>query len=106
MSNWFSPKDLPMSNDDPVEPNHHLQHQYPANVRFCALCGGPMELRPVLPDVRRLKVCARCGFVDFPSPKLVAGCLVVDHRRVLLLRRGIVPRLGFWTFPGGYVDLG
>jgi ADP-ribose pyrophosphatase YjhB (NUDIX family) len=31
---------------------------------------------------------------------------VVDHGRVLLLRRGIVPRLGFWTFPGGYVDLG
>jgi hypothetical protein len=28
-----------MSNDDPVEPNHHIQHQYSHNIRFCALCG-------------------------------------------------------------------
>jgi ADP-ribose pyrophosphatase YjhB (NUDIX family) len=95
-----------MSNDEPVEPNHHLQHKYPANVRYCGLCGGTLDLRPVLPDRRRFKVCTICGFVDFPSPKLVAGCLVIDRGRVLLLRRGIVPRLGYWTFPGGYVDLG
>ncbi|HEY2663734.1 MAG TPA: NUDIX domain-containing protein [Candidatus Binataceae bacterium] len=37
----------------------------------------------------------------------MAGCLVVDDAgRVLLLRRAIEPRLGYWTFPGGYVDLG
>ena len=41
-----------------------------------------------------------------PAPKLVAGCLVIDAGRVLLLRRGNEPRLGTWTFPGGYVDLG
>src|SRR5690242_13308974 len=37
---------------------------------------------------------------------LVAGCLVIDTGRVLLLRRGIEPQIGKWTFPGGYVDLG
>jgi ADP-ribose pyrophosphatase YjhB (NUDIX family) len=92
--------------DRPVESRHEIQHQYPANVRFCSLCGGAMELRTVLPDRKRLKVCSRCGFIDFQSPKLVAGCLVIDAGRVLLLRRAIPPRLGYWTFPGGYVDLG
>ncbi len=92
--------------DRPVEPRHDIQHQYPANVRFCALCGGAMELRTVLPDRKRHKVCSRCGFIDFQGPKLVAGCLVVDAGRVLLLRRAIPPRLGYWTFPGGYVDFG
>src|SRR5437588_2065800 len=92
--------------DSPVEANHHIQHQFPHNVRFCALCGGEMRLRMVLPDRKRFKACGRCGFVDFPGPKLVAGCLVIDAGRVLLLRRGIMPRLGQWTFPGGYVDLG
>jgi ADP-ribose pyrophosphatase YjhB (NUDIX family) len=92
--------------DRAVEPRHHVQHQYPANARFCPLCGGAMELRPVLPDRRPHKVCARCGFIDFQSPKAVAGCLVIDAGRVLLLRRAIPPRLGFWTFPGGYVDFG
>ena len=63
-------------------------------------------MRLVLPERKRHKVCANCGFIDFPGPKLVAGCLVIDGGRVLLLRRGIVPQIGKWTFPGGYVDLG
>ncbi len=92
--------------DDPVEAKHHIQHQYPANVRFCVLCGGEMRLRHVLPDRKYLKVCSDCGYVDFPGPKLVAGCLVIEHGKVLLLRRGLPPQIGRWTFPGGYVDLG
>jgi ADP-ribose pyrophosphatase YjhB (NUDIX family) len=92
--------------DLPVEANHHIQHQYPHNIRFCALCGGEMRVRLVLPDRKSFKVCSKCGFVDFPGPKLVAGCLVIDAGRVLLLRRGIEPQIGRWTFPGGYVDLG
>lgn len=96
----------PYDAGEPVEANHHLQHRYPGHVRFCALCGGAMRMRIVLPDRKRFKVCERCGFVHFPGPKLVAGCLVIDAGRVLLLRRGNEPRIGTWTFPGGYVDLG
>jgi mutator protein MutT len=95
-----------MAYDPPVTANHEIQHRHPHQVRFCGLCGGGMRLREVLPDRRRFKVCESCGFVDFPSPKLVAGCLVVDAGRVLLLRRAIMPQMGKWTFPGGYVDLG
>jgi ADP-ribose pyrophosphatase YjhB (NUDIX family) len=65
-----------------------------------------MRLREVLPDHKRFKVCDQCGYVDFSGPKLVAGCLVIEQGKVLLLRRGIAPRIGKWTFPGGYVDLG
>jgi NADH pyrophosphatase NudC (nudix superfamily) len=77
-----------------VETNHHVQHRYPGNVRFCALCCGAMRMRVVLPDRKRLMVCERCGFVHFSGPKLVAGCLVIDAGRVLLLRRGNEPRIG------------
>jgi mutator protein MutT len=95
-----------MGNDEPVEVNHHVQHRYPREINFCALCGGTMASLLVLPDRRRQRVCTRCGYVAFLSPKLVAGCLVVEKGRVLLLRRAIEPQLGRWTFPGGYVDLG
>lgn len=87
-----------------VEANHHVQHQYPRNVRFCPLCAGELSAHIVLPDYKEQQVCARCGFIYFRGPKLVAGTLVVDNGRVLLLRRGIEPQLGKWTFPGGYAD--
>jgi len=93
-------------NDEIVHANHNLQRKYPAQIKFCPLCGGVMELRTVMPDNKRLKTCTQCGFVHFPQPKLAAGCLVVDAGRALLLRRGNQPRRGKWTFPGGYVDFG
>lgn len=90
----------------PVRVNHHLQHRYPRGIRFCPLCAGALEDRILLPDGREHKVCAGCGFVYFLGPKLVAGCLVIEHGKVLLLRRGIEPEIGKWTFPGGFVDFG
>lgn len=92
--------------DKPVEVDHKVQGQAPDAIRFCSYCGGELEIRLVIPDRKLHKVCTRCGFVHFLGPKLVAGCLVIDNGKVLLLRRGIVPQRGRWTFPGGYVDLG
>lgn len=89
-----------------VEANHQLQHEYPHNVRFCPMCGGALEVRIVEPDLKKNKVCVKCGFVFFLSPKLVAGCIIADGDRSLLIRRGFEPSLGKWTYPGGFVDLG
>src|SRR5215475_5863882 len=87
-----------------VHADHRVQHRFPRDVRFCALCGGNMESRLVLPDEKELPVCESCGFVFFPSPKLVAGCLVIASDRVLLIKRGNEPEIGKWTYPGGFVD--
>jgi ADP-ribose pyrophosphatase YjhB (NUDIX family) len=57
-------------------------------------------------DTRERAVCAACGHIDYQNPKIVVGSVVVHHGRVLLCRRAIEPRRGFWTLPAGYMELG
>ena len=76
-------------------------------MRFCSRCGHPVTLRVPADDTRPRHVCEDCGTVHYENPKLVAGCTVVaDDGRILLCRRAIEPRHGFWTVPAGFMELG
>ncbi|XBQ17327.1 MAG: NUDIX hydrolase [Oceanicaulis sp.] len=58
-------------------------------------------------DDRERRVCDTCGFVDYINPKIVAGSVVTDGEgRILMCRRAIEPRRGFWTLPAGYLEQG
>jgi ADP-ribose pyrophosphatase YjhB (NUDIX family) len=58
-------------------------------------------------DNRERMVCADCGHVAYENPKVVVGAIVVaSGERVLMCRRAIEPRKGFWTLPAGYMELG
>ena len=56
-------------------------------------------------DNRERLVCARCELIHYQNPKIVVGsvCTLGDDR-VLLCRRAIPPRAGFWTIPAGYLE--
>jgi ADP-ribose pyrophosphatase YjhB (NUDIX family) len=70
---------------------------------YCSNCGERSRLfEPALPHAR----CPACGHTDFENPTPVAGILVVRDGRVLLTRRSIMPRRGYWAFPGGFVEAG
>ena len=56
-------------------------------------------------DDRERLVCPDCGFVQYDNPKIVVGAVVTSGDRVLLCRRAIPPRKGFWTLPAGYLEL-
>ncbi|MBC7800420.1 MAG: NUDIX hydrolase [Gemmatimonadaceae bacterium] len=56
-------------------------------------------------DTRSRAVCDQCGFVDYANPKVVVGAVVTEAGQVLLCRRAIEPRRGFWTIPAGYLEL-
>ncbi len=72
--------------------------------RFCPVCGASLHTaQPPTEDRPRL-VCTRCGHIFYMNPKVVSGTLPVDDGRVWLLRRGIEPRLGYWTHPAGYQE--
>ncbi|SDB42699.1 NUDIX hydrolase [Belnapia rosea] len=55
-------------------------------------------------DRERL-TCADCGFIAYENPKIVVGSVVEVEGQVLLCRRAIEPRRGFWTLPAGYMEM-
>ena len=57
-------------------------------------------------DNRERMVCRDCGHVAYENPKVVVGSVVVSEGRVLMCRRAIEPRRGYWTLPAGYLELG
>ena len=62
-------------------------------------------------DNRERLVCGRCEFIHYQNPKVVAGavCTWRDDKgedKILLAKRAIEPRKGFWTLPAGYMELG
>lgn len=56
-------------------------------------------------DNRHRQVCNDCGFIAYENPKVVVGAVVTYEDRILLCRRAINPRSGFWTLPAGYMEL-
>jgi len=57
-------------------------------------------------DDRERLVCGDCGFVYYENPKIIVGAVCTWQDRYLLVRRAIEPRIGFWTMPIGYMELG
>jgi ADP-ribose pyrophosphatase YjhB (NUDIX family) len=55
---------------------------------------------------RERATCPSCKFVHYEDPKLVAVALIPIDGKLVLGRRSINPRRGFWSFPSGYVDRG
>ena len=50
-------------------------------------------------------ICDACGFIDYVNPRIVVGSVVEHDGRILMCRRSIEPRRGFWTFPAGFMDI-
>lgn len=49
-------------------------------------------------------VCDQCGEIHYQNPKLVVGTVAEQDGRILLCRRAIEPRYGYWTLPAGYME--
>ena len=75
-------------------------------MNFCSHCGQPVSLRVPEGDHLPRHVCTVCGTVHYQNPKIVAGCVPEHDGRILLCRRAIEPRRGYWTIPAGFMENG
>jgi ADP-ribose pyrophosphatase YjhB (NUDIX family) len=75
-------------------------------MKYCSLCGGPVEMRVPPDDNRKRHVCTVCGEVHYQNPKLIVGAMPEWQGKILLCRRAIEPRHGLWTLPAGFMENG
>ena len=74
-------------------------------MKFCSHCGQSVSLETPDGDNRPRFVCRQCGKIHYENPRIVAGCVPVHDGRILLCKRAIEPRYGYWTVPAGFMEL-
>ena len=75
-------------------------------MKFCSNCASPVVERVPPGDSLPRFVCDRCGEIHYQNPKVVVGTVPDWEGRVLLCRRAIEPRYGYWTLPAGFMENG
>ena len=75
-------------------------------MKYCNICGAPVELRLPPDDNRARHVCTSCGEVHYQNPKLIVGAIPEWQDKIMLCRRAIEPRHGLWTLPAGFMENG
>lgn len=75
-------------------------------MNYCSHCGQPVSIEVPEGDNRPRHVCRSCGRIHYENPRVVVGCVPEHAGSILLCRRAIEPRHGFWTVPAGFMELG
>ena len=73
-------------------------------MKFCPSCAAPVVKRVPPGDSLPRSVCDQCGIVHYENPKLVVGSIPSYEGKLLLCRRAIEPRYGYWTLPAGFME--
>ena len=81
-------------------------HQLVETMNYCPSCGGKISYRTPADDNRERAICDDCGTVHYQNPLIVVGCVVESEGKILLCKRSIEPRYGYWTIPAGFMELG
>ncbi|MEQ5837740.1 NUDIX hydrolase [Marinobacter sp. NFXS9] len=73
-------------------------------MNYCSHCGNPVTHRIPDGDNRHRYVCDHCNRIHYENPRIVAGTVPIWEGQVLLCRRAIKPRHGYWTLPAGFME--
>ncbi len=75
-------------------------------MKHCAECGHETSLKTPDGDNRERHVCSSCNTIHYQNPKNVCGCILAWQNKILLCKRAIEPRYGYWTLPAGFMENG
>jgi len=74
-------------------------------MNYCSECGQPTQRLVPDGDSRERDCCPACGAVHYQNPRIIAACIPEWQDQVLMCRRAIQPRKGYWTLPAGFMEL-
>ena len=75
-------------------------------MNYCSHCGEKVTLAIPPEDDRPRYICTSCDTIHYQNPKVIAGCIPEWNGQILLCKRAIEPRYGYWTLPAGFMELG
>jgi ADP-ribose pyrophosphatase YjhB (NUDIX family) len=75
-------------------------------VKFCSHCGAKVSLRVPAGDHLPRHVCDACATIHYANPRIVVGCVPELDGRILICKRAIEPRSGYWAVPAGFLENG
>lgn len=73
-------------------------------MKYCAECGQQTTTKIPEGDNRERQVCDACNTIHYQNPNNVCGCILGWQGKVLLCKRAIEPRYGYWTLPAGFME--
>ena len=75
-------------------------------MKYCSQCGHTVSRKQPGGDTHERWVCDDCGHIHYQNPLPVVGCVPERDGKILLCKRAIEPRYGYWTVPAGFLELG
>jgi len=73
-------------------------------MKYCSECATPISVRIPEGDSLPRFVCDHCDIIHYRNPLMVVGCVPEWQGKILLCRRAIEPRHGYWTVPAGFLE--
>jgi ADP-ribose pyrophosphatase YjhB (NUDIX family) len=73
-------------------------------MKFCSNCAAAVLRRVPPGDSLPRWVCDQCGEIHYQNPRLIVGSIPEYQGKLLLCRRAIEPRYGYWTLPAGFME--
>lgn len=73
-------------------------------LKYCSRCGTKIDSSKKSACNTVVGICTNCDAVYYDNPKIIVLSLVDYRGRVLLCKRAIKPRQGYWALPGGYME--
>lgn len=72
--------------------------------KFCPKCGHKQGLKKLHGKKRLVCPNIKCKFIFYQNSKPTASAIITKGDKVLLTKRAVEPKKGYWDAPGGFLE--